>query len=635
MRVLLIEDTPRLAEAVAEILRKSGYGADVAHIGDDGLAMALTGAYDVLLLDIMLPDMSGMDVLRKLREAGSVVPVILLTARQGVGDRVAGLDAGADDYLPKPFHASELLARIRAVTRRPATYRPNNAIEACGLVLDAEKLSVQARGGAVAVELTPKEALLLEAFMGRSGSPVSKSDLAVRLWGPHVSLADNRIEVLVHALRGKRDCGQKVGHLRGVRTEVRMYDRDTVELLLLALDEGMGVTRAAREVGVSLDTARRWAAGMLPRSCAAAPRASGRIGADEARTTRGGARVKKIEIGALYEPPETGPLAEMTPDQIEKLLLRAVLDDLKGGGSHPLSTPMRSRCELGERLRLATGLPTSTITRFLEIPRSTWYYHRSRPARAGRGEALRPLVGAAFEECGRRGYRAVHAQLRRGGVRVSEKVVRRLMREMGLTARRGRRRRWSSYAGETSPAPPNLPLRADGTHDFRAAAPNELWVTDITEFRLPSGARCYLSPVIDCFDGRPVAWSIGARPTAGLANSSLEAACATLAPGEAPAVHTDRGCHYRWPGWVAICEANGLARSMSRKGMSCDNARAEGLFGLLKQEFYYARDWRGAALGEFMGALDSWMRWFRSGRISQGLGWMTPDEYRASLRRPV
>lgn len=131
----------------------------------------------------MLPDMSGMDVLRELREAGSVVPVILLTARQGVGDRVAGLDAGADDYLPKPFHASELLARIRAVTRRPATCRPNNAIEACGLVLDAEKLSVQARGGAVAVELTPKEALLLEAFMGRSGSPVSKSDLAVRLWG--------------------------------------------------------------------------------------------------------------------------------------------------------------------------------------------------------------------------------------------------------------------------------------------------------------------------------------------------------------------------------------------------------------------------------------------------------------------
>lgn len=220
MRVLLIEDTPRLAEAVAEILRKSGYGADIAHIGADGLAMALTGAYDVLLLDIMLPDMSGIDVLRELRElreAGSVVPVILLTTRQGVGDRVAGLDAGADDYLPKPFHASELLARIRAVTRRPAAYRPNNAIEACGLVLDVEKLSVQARGGAVAVELTPKEALLLEAFMGCSGSPVSKSDLAVRLWGPHVSLADNRVEVLVHALRGKLEKLESSARIETVR----------------------------------------------------------------------------------------------------------------------------------------------------------------------------------------------------------------------------------------------------------------------------------------------------------------------------------------------------------------------------------------------------------------------------------
>lgn len=217
MRVLLIEDTPRLAEAVAEILRKSGYGADIAHIGADGLAMALTGAYDVLLLDIMLPDMSGMDVLRELREAGSVAPVILLTARQGVGDRVAGLDAGADDYLPKPFHASELLARIRAVTRRPVTYRPNNALEACGLVLDASSnvlsiargdlASLGARnrvdGPTSAIELTPRESALLEALMNRAGSPVPKADLVARLWGPHVQAGENRVEVLVHSLRVK------------------------------------------------------------------------------------------------------------------------------------------------------------------------------------------------------------------------------------------------------------------------------------------------------------------------------------------------------------------------------------------------------------------------------------------------
>ena len=177
----------------------------------------------------------------------------------------------------------------------------------------------------------------------------------------------------------------------------------------------------------------------------------------------------------------------------------------------------------------------------------------------------------------------------------------------------------------------NLPLREDGTHDFRAAAPNELWVTDITEFRLPCGAKCYPSPVIDCFDGRPVAWSIGRHPTARLANSSLEAACGTLAPGEAPAVHSDRGGHYRWPRWIAICEANGLARSMSRKGMSCDSARAEGFFGLLKQEFLYSRDWEGVGVAELMAELDAWMRWFRSGRISEALGWLTPDEHRLAL----
>lgn len=233
MRVLLIEDTPRLAEAVAEILRKSGYGADIAHIGADGLAMALTGAYDVLLLDIMLPDMSGMDVLRKLREAGSVVPVILLTARQGVGDRVAGLDAGADDYLPKPFHASELLARIRAVTRRPATYRPNNAIEACGLVLDASSnvLSIVREGAtsltasagvgapAASVELTPRESEMLEALMNRAGLPVPKADLMARLWGPHVQAGENRVEVLVHSLRVKLErlgVAARIETVRGV-----------------------------------------------------------------------------------------------------------------------------------------------------------------------------------------------------------------------------------------------------------------------------------------------------------------------------------------------------------------------------------------------------------------------------------
>ena len=408
-----------------------------------------------------------------------------------------------------------------------------------------------------------------------------------------------------------------------------MYAKEEVELFLLAREDGMTVRAAAAFAGVGMGAARRWASGELPRSYTGRPWGSGRIVPDDAGATPGRPAVKR-EIRGLYEPAETGPLADMSPDQIEKLLLRAVLDDLKGAGSHPLSTPMRSRCGLARRLREATGLPTSTITRFLDIPRSTYYYHLAREGR-DRDEGVRGPVREAFERCGRRGYRAVWAQLRREGLRVSEKVVRRVMRELGLSPRRRARRRWSSYAGEASPAPPNLPLRPDGSHDFSAARPNELWVTDITEFRVPSGGKCYLSPVIDCFDGRPVAWSIGTRPTAALADSSLEAACATLAPGEAPAVHSDRGGHYRWPGWIAICEANGLPRSMSRKGASGDNARAEGFFGLLKQEFFYAADWTGASVEDFMGELDAWMRWFRSGRISQALGWLTPDEHRLAL----
>ncbi len=226
MRVLLVEDTPRLAEAVAEILRKGGYGADVAHTGVDGLDLAFTGAYDVVLLDIMLPDMSGMEVLRELRAKGNSVPVILLTARQGVGDRVAGLDAGADDYLPKPFHASELLARIRVVMRRPQAYHADNVLEACGLVLDPSSHSLSIGGdeaaaitadgeaevpiaadnvdvSAVSVELTPRESALLEALMSRPGAPVPKRDLMMRLWGPNARAGENRIEVLVHALRDK------------------------------------------------------------------------------------------------------------------------------------------------------------------------------------------------------------------------------------------------------------------------------------------------------------------------------------------------------------------------------------------------------------------------------------------------
>ena len=409
-----------------------------------------------------------------------------------------------------------------------------------------------------------------------------------------------------------------------------MHAKEEVGRFLLALGEGMGVEAAARRQGVAERTAYRWAAGELPRSFTGLPWGAGRgriAGEDEPAR-----RDPDVDIRGLYDPHEAGPLSGLTPDQVENALLRAVLDDLKAGGSHPASMSTGSLCGLAGRLIAATGLSQASVLRFLGIPRSTYHCHRSRAGRDKRA-ALRRRVRELFEERGRAcGYRPIWAELRAQGTRVSEKVVRRLMREEGLRPAYLRRpRRWSSYAGERAPAPPNLPLRPDGTHDFSAPAPNLVWVTDITEFRLPSGERAYLSPVIDCFDGRPVAWSVGARPTAALADSSLEAACATLSPGERPVVHSDCGAHYRWPGWVAICEANGLVRSMSRKGCSPDNARAEGFFGLLKNEFFRCRDWEGVSLEDFAAELDRWLLWYRSGHAKRSLGWRTMDQNRRAL----
>ena len=397
-----------------------------------------------------------------------------------------------------------------------------------------------------------------------------------------------------------------------------MYDRDDVELALMALEEGWTRAEAAELVGASRSAVGRWAAGRVPHERSPC------------------ARIARRATGSEEAPMDDAEREAFGAAMTENMLLRAVLADLKAGGSPPASMSNRRKCELGERLREATGLPLREITAFLRISRSSYEYHR---ARLGRDKyaGLRAEVRRVFEASGRSaGYRPVWAQLRREGTRVSEKVVRRIMREEGLRPAylRGRRK-WSSHAGEASPAPPNLPLRPDGTHDFSAPAPNVLWVTDITEFRLPCGSKVYLSPVIDCFDGRPVAWSAGARPTAALADSSLEAACATLAPGERPVVHSDRGGHYRWPGWVGICERHGLVRSMSRKGTSPDNARAEGFFGLLKNEFFRCRDWSGATRGEFIAELDAWMERYRSARPKRSLGWMTMDEHRLALGYPV
>jgi len=147
----------------------------------------------------------------------------------------------------------------------------------------------------------------------------------------------------------------------------------------------------------------------------------------------------------------------------------------------------------------------------------------------------------------------------------------------------------------------------------------------------PAG-KVYLSPVIDCFDGLVVSWSIGTRPDADLVNTMLDSAIESVAGcKERPIVHSDRGAHYRWPGWLSRMRAASLTRSMSRKGCSPDNAACEGFFGRLKTELFYPRDWRTTTIDQFIEIVDSYIRWYNAKRIKLSLGSLSPIEYRQSL----
>jgi transposase InsO family protein len=199
------------------------------------------------------------------------------------------------------------------------------------------------------------------------------------------------------------------------------------------------------------------------------------------------------------------------------------------------------------------------------------------------------------------------------------------MDEEQLVVPRKKKRKYSSYKGEISIAVENVVAR-----DFHAEAPNQKWLTDITEFHIPAG-KVYLSPIIDCFDGMVVSWTIGTSPDAELVNTMLEGAISSLADGEHPIVHSDRGCHYRWPGWISRMENADLVRSMSKKGCSPDNSACEGFFGRLKNEMFYYASWNTVSIDHFINELDSYFRWYNEKRIKMSLGVMSPMAYRRSI----
>jgi two-component system OmpR family response regulator len=202
MRVLVVEDDVKMASLLRRGLVEEGLAADVARTGDDALWMAEATEYDAIVLDVMLPGADGFEVCRRLRESGRWSPVLMLTARDAVEDRVAGLDAGADDYLTKPFSFAELLARLRALARRAPQERPA-LLEAGDLRLDPA--TRRAWRGDVEIGLSAKEFALLETFMRRPGEVLSRYQLLEHCWDYGYENRSNVVDVYVRYLREKID----------------------------------------------------------------------------------------------------------------------------------------------------------------------------------------------------------------------------------------------------------------------------------------------------------------------------------------------------------------------------------------------------------------------------------------------
>ncbi|MDD3305625.1 MAG: response regulator transcription factor [Acetobacterium sp.] len=206
MRVLLVEDEKPLAAALGKIFEKNKILVDVVNDGIEGKLLSENDVYDVIILDIMLPGMTGLEILKSIREAGKNVPILLLTAKDDTKDKVNGLNMGADDYLVKPFVTEELIARVRALGRRPWEVYQDNVIRFSNISLNIN--SGELYVDEVLNRLTAKEAQLLEMFIRNPGMTISKEQILDRIWGIESMAMENSVEIYVHYLRKKLDTSQ-------------------------------------------------------------------------------------------------------------------------------------------------------------------------------------------------------------------------------------------------------------------------------------------------------------------------------------------------------------------------------------------------------------------------------------------
>lgn len=214
VKILLIEDEKKIASFVRKGLEAQGLLVDVSHCGDEGYSLATTRSYDVLVLDIMLPGRDGLSILRNLRQRKSGLPVILLTARSELNERIEGLNLGADDYLTKPFYMEELIARIQAVARR-STGTPESILEVADLRMNL--LTREVRRGQRKIELTAREFALLERFMRAPGRVYTRPHICEQVWDYHFDPGSNLVDVYVQRLRKKIDDDAPVKLIETIR----------------------------------------------------------------------------------------------------------------------------------------------------------------------------------------------------------------------------------------------------------------------------------------------------------------------------------------------------------------------------------------------------------------------------------